>query len=313
MAIDILTAFEQEPPELDFVIPGFMSGTVGALVAPGATGKSYLALEAAIGVACSVSGGDLLELQPERSGKVIYFAAEDPETVIIRRLHSMGRLLHPDARKSIAQNIAIEPLIGKRPNIMSDRHLSRFIEYCAGSRLIVLDTLSRIHSLDENSNGDMAQLMSVLEYLATESGASVLFLHHTSKAASFGNQTDHQHASRGASVLTDNARFAASVVKMSEKEAEDFGVESTEIGNFVRFSVTKNNYGERISDRWYRRTDGGVLIRAVLDSPEKVRLSKSRKDRFEKSQKIKDANSTTGTDDGAVKPKNELSHKDIFG
>ncbi|WP_444978973.1 AAA family ATPase [Aeromonas caviae] len=35
------------------------------------------------------------------------------------------------------------------------------MEYSAGARLIVLDTLSRIHSLDENSNGDMARLVAV--------------------------------------------------------------------------------------------------------------------------------------------------------
>lgn len=287
MALDILAAFEQEPPQLDFVIPGFMSGTVGALVAPGATGKSYFALQAAIGVACSVAGGDLLELNPERSGKVVYFAVEDPEAVITRRLHSIGKLLPPIARESIAENILIEPLLGKRPNIMDDKHLTRFVEYCAGSRLIVLDTLSRIHNLDENSNAEMAQLMSVLEYLAAQSRASVLFLHHTSKAASFGSQTDHQHASRGASVLTDNARFAASIVRMSEKEAEEYGVDDNVKKNFVRFAVTKNNYGESIDDRWYRRTDGGVLIPAVMDTPERVKKAKKRKTStgFEESNK----------------------------
>ena len=41
MAIDVLAAFECEPPVLDFIWPGFLAGTVGALVAPGATGKSF--------------------------------------------------------------------------------------------------------------------------------------------------------------------------------------------------------------------------------------------------------------------------------
>ncbi|WP_223925546.1 AAA family ATPase, partial [Aeromonas caviae] len=39
-------AFQQEPPQLDFIWPGFLAGTVGALVAPGATGKSFWALQA---------------------------------------------------------------------------------------------------------------------------------------------------------------------------------------------------------------------------------------------------------------------------
>lgn len=48
MALDIMAAFTNEPPELDFIWPGFLAGTVGALVAPGATGKSFFALEGVV-------------------------------------------------------------------------------------------------------------------------------------------------------------------------------------------------------------------------------------------------------------------------
>ena len=64
MALDIMAAFTNEPPELDFIWPGFLAGTVGALFAPGATGKSFFALEAAMSIACSVAGGDLVGLAP---------------------------------------------------------------------------------------------------------------------------------------------------------------------------------------------------------------------------------------------------------
>lgn len=55
MAIDLRAAFENQPPVLDFIWPGFLAGTVGALVAPGATGKSFWALEAAMSVACGAT------------------------------------------------------------------------------------------------------------------------------------------------------------------------------------------------------------------------------------------------------------------
>ena len=35
--------------------------------------------------------------------------------------------------------------------------------FVAGARLLVLDTISRMHNLDENSNGDMARLVSTLD------------------------------------------------------------------------------------------------------------------------------------------------------
>ena len=45
-----------------------------------------------------------------------------------------------------------------------------------GARLIVFDALSRIHTLDENSNSHASQIIGMLEQIATEAGASVLFL-----------------------------------------------------------------------------------------------------------------------------------------
>ena len=269
MAIDILDAFEREQQPLDFVIPGFLAGTVGALVAPGATGKSYWALEAAMGVACSVAGGDLLELKPDSTGPAVYLAAEDPEIVVKRRLHAIGEHLPPGAREIISERVLIEPLLGTGFNIMDERHLGRAIAYCAGARLVVIDTLSRIHTLDENSNGDMSLVFAALERLAASTGAAVMFLHHTSKAASFGNQTDHQHASRGASLLTDNARFGAALIRMAPEEAEEYGVVDEVRGHFVKLVVPKNNYGAEIGERWYRRHPGGVLRPAVLERKRK--------------------------------------------
>ncbi len=272
MAINIMEAFQQEPPQLDFIWPGFLAGTVGALVAPGATGKSFWALEAAIAVSCSVSGGDLLDIRPQHTGRVVYFAAEDPEPVLIRRLHAIGRYLDEAAREAIAENLAIEPVMGRRLNVMSDAHLRRVIDYCAGARLIVLDTLSRIHTLDENSNSDMSHLISVLEHVAATTGAAVLYLHHVSKGSAREGQTDQQQAARGASALIDNARWCGFVAKMTEDEAKRWSdrasYERPPIGNrrgfFLRFGVSKQNYDVTPIDCWYERREGGVLVPVEL-------------------------------------------------
>lgn len=277
MAIDILNAFTQEPPELDFIWPGFLSGTVGALVAPGATGKSYWALEAAIAVACSVAGGDLVKLNPSKTGRVVYFAGEDPDAALIKRLHAIGRHLNDSAKQSISDNLILEPIMGKRLNVMDQRHLSRLIEYCSGARLIVLDTLSRIHQLDENSNGDMARLIGTLEHVAATTGASVLYLHHISKGSAKDGQGDQQQAARGASALVDNSRWCGFVAKMTEQESEklsDRVSNKTAIGHdrrgfFVRFGVSKQNYDATQLDQWYERRDGGVLVPVLLQDASK--------------------------------------------
>jgi len=125
MAIDIMVSFEQEPAQLDFIWPGFLSGTVGALIAPGATGKSFWALEASM----SVAGGDLLDLNPFHSGRVFYLAGEDPEAVLVRRIHAIGKYFDLSTRQAIAENLIVEPIMGSLFNIMDERHLERLIEF----------------------------------------------------------------------------------------------------------------------------------------------------------------------------------------
>jgi len=272
VAIDVLAAFECEPPVLDFIWPGFLAGTVGALVAPGATGKSFWALEAAMSIACSVAGGDLVGLAPAHTGRVVYLAGEDPPPALVRRIHAIGQHLGHVARKAIAENLVLEPIMGKRLNVMDETHLRRVIEYSAGARLIVLDTLSRIHALDENSNGNMAHLVAVLEQVAATTGASVLYLHHVSKGSAREGQTDQQQAARGASALIDNARWCGYVARMTEDEAKRLSdrahdrqpIGDERRGHFVRFGVSKQNYDATPLDRWYMRHAGGVLVPVEL-------------------------------------------------
>lgn len=284
MAIDLMWAFENEPPPLDFIWSGFLSGTVGALVAPGATGKSYWALEAAMCIASSVPGGDVLQLNPSKTGRVIYLAGEDPEPVLLRRIYAIGKHLSPAARAAIAKNLVLESIMGKGLNIMDERHMQRILDFCQGARLIVLDTLSRVHHLDENSNGEMAQLVSRLEQIAYLTGASVLYLHHVNKNSARDGQTGQQQAARGASALIDNARWCGFVERMTEEKAEllsDRTFDRRPIGDdrrkyFLRFGTSKINYGEEMDDRWYERQAEGVLIPIELVPAKQENAKKGR-------------------------------------
>lgn len=284
MAIDLRAAFEHEPPVLDFIWSGFLAGTVGALVAPGATGKSFWALEAAMSIACSVAGGDLVGLAPSHTGKVIYMAGEDPPPALVCRVHAIGKYLNPKEREAIAENLVLQPIIGQCMNIMDRRDLADVITTCSGARLVVFDTLSRIHNLDENNNGHMARLVGVLEKIAAQTGASVLYLHHVSKGSAREGQTDQQQAARGASALIDNARWCGFVARMTEEEAKrlsdpDYGhhpIGSDRRGYFVRFGVSKQNYGVTPLDRWYTRQAAGVLLPVELVEARRENTSHSK-------------------------------------
>lgn len=272
MAIDILAAFQEEQPPQDFVIPGFLAGTVGAIVAPGSTGKSFLALQ----VAAAVCGADTLNLDVSATGRAVYYNAEDPRDEIKRRLHSLGAILSPEQRAEVVDRLTIEPVCGAMLNILNDQHRGQIIKHSEGARLIIFDTLSRIHTAEENDNGAMAQVISVLENIAKETGGSVLFLHHTSKAAAFNSQGDLQQAARGASALIDNARWCGYLAKMTEAEAGKLTdrMDRQQIGKdragfYVRFGVSKQNYGGPISERWYEKGQGGILRQAWLKDAKK--------------------------------------------
>ncbi len=175
----------------------------------------------------------------------------------------------------------VMPIMGKLMDVTKRSKRAQIIEQCEGARLIVLDTLSRIHSLDENSNGDMARLVAMLEEIATITKASVLYLHHVSKGSARDGQADQQQAARGASALIDNARWCGFVAKMTEEQAKslsDRAYDRQPIGNdrrgfFVRFGVSKQNYDATPLDQWYKRHDGGVLVPVeLLETKKEVSL-----------------------------------------
>ncbi len=265
--VDLAAAFSGPPPELDWVWPGFLAGTVGVLVAAGGTGKSYWALQAAMAVADGSEDSDLLGLAPAHGGRVIYLTAEDPEPVLVGRVRALGHFLPAQARGALAERLVLMPLAGYRMDVIADK--VRLLALCAGARLVILDTISRFHTLAENDNGDMARLVAELEHLAAATGAGVLYLHHVDKSSSRNGMADQQQAARGASALVDNARWGAYLCRMSAAESARLADAGRSISlerrsYYLRFGVSKQNYGILPPERWYERLEGGVLRPVAL-------------------------------------------------
>lgn len=260
MAIDILHCFSEQPRVLDFVLPGFLSGTVGCLAAAGSTGKSFWALEAAMGVASAEADASLLNLGTQHHGRVVVLNAEDPEDILHHRLHSVGRFLSVEAKEEVAEKLTVEPLMGTQPDIMAQRWQDEVLRVSEDARLIVFDTLTRWHRMDENKNADMAQVLSVFESICRRTGAAVLFLHHVGKSMAMDGRQDEQQATRGASAITDNARWQGWMQGMSRQECEAYGIPEEDRKRFVRTGGNKENYGQATRESWLERKEGGVLI-----------------------------------------------------
>lgn len=256
--IDILASFTDIPPELDFVLPGMITGTVGSIVAQGGVGKSWLALEIASAVA---GASDLLNLGIRKSGRVLYLPAEDPLEAVQLRLHQLGPYLNREDREAFIENLTVRPLMGIPCDIMRQDVANAITRLGEGSRLIVLDTLRRFHNADENAGGPMAELLGVVERICNRTGASILFLHHTAKSASLNGGGGEQQASRGSSVLVDNIRGGQlNLCVMSEAEAERNKIDSATRKRFVKLVQAKSNFGPPMPDRWLERGGGGILL-----------------------------------------------------
>lgn len=130
---------------------------------------------------------------------------------------------------------------------------------------MVLDTLRRFHIEEENASGPMAQVVGRMEAIAADTGCAIVFLHHASKGAAMAGAGDQQQASRGSSVLVDNIRWQSYLSGMTQAEAEEWGVDEGQRGFFVRYGVSKANYGAPFQECWFRRQEGGVLKPAVLE------------------------------------------------
>ena len=102
-AMDLTWALTAHLPPLDFVLPGLLPGTFGLVVAPGATGKSQLALDVAVSLALGrpVAGGLFPACEP---GKVVVLAGEESDRLLAEREEGKGAddetgNPHPDARQ----------------------------------------------------------------------------------------------------------------------------------------------------------------------------------------------------------------------
>lgn len=253
--LDLEETYSVEPPPLDFVIPGLLAGTVGGLVAPGGAGKSIFALQLAVSIA---SGIDTLGLGDITPGQVLYLALEDPAILIAHRLHALATQQPLEALAASTKQLKIATLAGAAFDIDSPHWRAITQELAGTARLIIVDTLRQAHSRDENNGSDMKSVLQSLHELAGPNGG-VLFLHHTTKAATLSGAGDIQQASRGSSVLVDNVRCQMNLSVMSKVEAETLGVREVSRKEYVRLSFSKVNACRPLPDRWYRRGEGGLL------------------------------------------------------
>lgn len=262
--LDIPWALTATLQPLDFVLPGLMPGSFGLLVAPGATGKSQLALDIAISQALGrpTAGGLFPATDP---AKVVYLASEESDRLLAERIRPLCQL-DEQADTNLHQNLVILPMSGESCSLLADgRPTALYDELVAiaqGARLIIIDPVRRMHSGDENNSSDMTKLVITMEKLAKSAGAAVLGLHHANRASS--GDAGSQNASRGSSALVDGARWQINLSRMDDKAAEAHMLSEAERQLYVAVDFAKTNYLPPRQRCWLKRHAGGRLYLETL-------------------------------------------------
>lgn len=255
---DIAQAIATRPPMPEQILPGLLRKTVGALVAPGATGKSIFGLEIAAYIA---TGHDFFGLGDRECGRALVFSAEDPGEILRLRVHDIAQAIAEDKRAALIGNLDVIEVAARDPRDLLDggKTTEAMCEAAAGFDLVLVDTISRFHTGEESTRGDAARVMRELECVAETTGAAVVFLGHTSKFAAMNGQIDAQQAARGSSVWVDEARWVGFLSTCTKEEAATLGLSEDMRKRYVRHGLSKTNYIEPRLDVWLRRGDGGVL------------------------------------------------------
>lgn len=276
VALDMNRALREEPPELDYVIPGMLVGTVGALIGTGGVSKSMLAMQLGAGVAGARDTTRLLDDEYNYPADVIYIALEDREDVLLNRFNAIGKHLDERSHDAMVKHLSVLPAVGWPLELVSggrdvetnDAWLQELTDLATGKRLMILDTLRRSHDADEIDSRAMSRLMKVLEVIALQTGCSIIYVHHAGKAATMNGAGGEAQSARGSTVLIDHARYCLTMRGPTHEDMRQVGVDRDKdpiLYEAVQRQCAivgsgKVSYGAKTGDVWLIRSNDGVLV-----------------------------------------------------
>jgi putative DNA primase/helicase len=178
----------------DFLIDELIeSDTIGAFIGASSVGKSFVA----ISMAASVATGTMFAGKDAQQGAVLYLAGEGMNGITRRfsgwEKHT-GIKLPQDSIHVSHKTIS-----------MDDKGVATLLAAAEGMdqdiKLVVVDTLARHMTGEENSNRDMSAFIAAADKIREEHGCAALIIHHT------GHSTDKSNRARGASAFYASLDF----------------------------------------------------------------------------------------------------------
>lgn len=241
----------KEPVPTDWLLENWVAkGELTMMIGASNTGKSFITM----GLAIAVAQGDKTYLGEKllTTGKVLYIDEENSESEVLRRMSKMG--LTKEGQKNIHfyhyQKVRLDK---DADNILDDALL-------INPELIIIDSLTRVHSQAEDQSGSMNALFNDgIMPLARETGAAVILIHHVGKTDS-NNSFVRARGSSDLGAVIDNGLDVREVV-YSHKGRD------VECLNMVQF---KRRNGKRIE-----RGMKVQIVDTLLGDIEVIRLDSS--------------------------------------
>jgi RecA-family ATPase len=154
------------------------ASSVGVIGGAPKCAKTWLGLDMALSVATGTAC--LGKYAVPEPGPVLVYLAEDALPVVRERVEGMARHRGLDLA-----GVEIHVITAPTLRLDRDRDRMRLLETAKrlGPRLLILDPLVRLHGIDENHAGEVAELLAYFRSLQRQLDLSVLLVHHTRKNA----------------------------------------------------------------------------------------------------------------------------------
>jgi RecA-family ATPase len=160
------------------------ASSVGVIGGAPKCAKTWLGLDMALSVATGTPC--LGKYAVPEPGPVLVYLAEDALPVVRERVAGMAR-----HRGLNLAEVDIHVITAPTLRLDRDRDRLRLLETTRRlrPRLLLLDPLVRLHGIDENNAGEVAELLAYFRSLQRQLDLSVLLVHHTRKNAAGGVAT----------------------------------------------------------------------------------------------------------------------------
>ena len=178
----------------DYLIDGLVElDTIGAIIGASSAGKSFVA----ISMAASIATGTIFAEKTVQQGAVLYLPGEGMNGISRRfsgwEKHTGFQI--PKGSIHVSHKTISMDDKGAATLLAATKDMDQDI------KLVIIDTLARHMTGEENSNRDMSAFITAVDAIREEHGCAVLIIHHT------GHSTDKSNRARGASAFYASLDF----------------------------------------------------------------------------------------------------------